>query len=69
MNAQALHDQIQSASRSLRRCDCGSAVAMAYHPGCTFIHCIKEKQTKAALPDWQPDELARRWNQRLPLDP
>lgn len=67
MTADQLHDEITTASRSLRRCDCGSAVAMTYHPGCTFIHCLKEKETKAALPDWAPAELAHLWNERLPI--
>jgi hypothetical protein len=65
-SAQALHDQLQAASRTLRRCDCGSAVVMAYHPGATFIHCLREKKTVAASPDWSPDELAREWNTKKP---
>ena len=32
-----LTNELRSASRSLERCLCGSAVIMAYTPGCTFI--------------------------------
>ena len=54
-------DTITDINKTLARCKCGSRAVMRYDPGCTFIHCIDEGMTKAALPDWQPDELARRW--------
>lgn len=66
MTAPDLHAEIKAAARSLRRCDCGSAVTMAYHPGCTFIHCMAEKKDVAATPDWDPTGLAARWNNRAP---
>lgn len=66
MTGPDLHNQIRAATRSLRRCDCGSAVTMAYTPGCTFIHCLAEKKDVAATPDWNPDELAGAWNRREP---
>jgi hypothetical protein len=60
--AQALTDELSNASQSLNRCTCGAKAVMAYDPGCTRIHCLGCKQTKSFLPDWQPTELARRWN-------
>ena len=51
------------ASNSLNRCKCGSRAVMVYHPGCTYIHCIKESKTVFALPSWCPTELAREWNE------
>lgn len=56
--------ELEKASASLIRCDCGSAVSMAYHPGCTFIRCLAEKTTKMASPDFHPTELAKMWNER-----
>jgi hypothetical protein len=60
--AQALTDELSKTSLSLNRCACGAKAVMAYDPGCTRIHCLGCKQTKAYLPEWQPTELARRWN-------
>jgi hypothetical protein len=64
MTPASLQAQIADASQSLRRCDCGARAVIAYEPGCTRIHCIGCKATKHALPDWQPTEIARQWNER-----
>lgn len=61
-NAEELVAECNKAKRTLKRCACGSAVVMSYDPGCTFLHCIAEKKAVAALPDWQPAELAEEWN-------
>lgn len=62
VEAADLWEQFMTASKGLRRDSCGSAVTLAYRPGVTLIWCIKCKETKAALPDWQPTELAKQWN-------
>lgn len=62
MNAANLAAELTQASASLTRCKCGSVVVMAYEPGCTFIRCLAEKQTKMAMPDFHPAQLAIEWN-------
>jgi hypothetical protein len=42
-------------------CRCGSRAVMRYEPGATYVHCIAEGITKAALPDWQPEKMADEW--------
>ena len=59
--------EIRKASRSLKRCPCGSAVVMHYDPGCTFIHCIGERSHKMAIHDWNPTDLADQWNSQPTL--
>jgi hypothetical protein len=54
-------DPIHEINLTLARCQCGSRAVMRYEPGCTFIHCIAEGITKAALPDWQPDAMVEEW--------
>jgi len=54
--------ELGTASMSLEKCECGSKAVMGYHPGCTFITCIKEGVTKLCGPDWCPGSLAREWN-------
>ena len=55
-------DRLRAASRSLRRCQCGSKVVMAYEPGCTFIRCLAERKDVATAPDFSPEQLAGEWN-------
>ena len=62
MTPEALTDEFRAASRSLNPCPCGSPVVMAYEPGATYIHCLAESKTIAALPDWAPTELAQQHN-------
>lgn len=50
----------------LRRCGCGSAVVMAYEPGCTYLRCLAERKTVAAVPDFNPRELHDQWNESKP---
>lgn len=50
----------------LRRCECGSAVVMAYEPGCTYLHCLRERKTVAAVADWNPKQLHDQWNENKP---
>lgn len=69
MTAADLHQQITQASMSLNRCACGSKAVMHYEPGCTYIRCLAERETKLSLPDWQPNELATLWNQQNPKTP
>ena len=57
-------DPINEINKTLARCRCGSKAIMLYIPGCTYIHCIGEGVTKAALPDWEPERLAAEWNQK-----
>lgn len=64
--AEALTNELNTASRALNRCACGSKAVMRYEPGCTTIACIAERTTKAALPDWQPTALAHQWNDDNP---
>lgn len=47
----------------LRRCECGSAVTMVYLPGATMIYCLRERDYVFGLPDWQPAEVNREWNE------
>lgn len=61
-----LHAELSQAGASLRRCDCGSKAVMSYEPGCVYVFCLAEKTSKLALPDFQPKELARIWNERKP---
>lgn len=63
-NADELVAEFNKAKRTLKRCQCGSAVVMAYEPGATFIRCLAEKKDVAVLPDWQPAELAEEWNRK-----
>lgn len=64
MTTNQLHAELAQASAGLKRCGCGSVAVMAYEPGCVFIRCLAEKQTKMAMPDFHPVELARMWNER-----
>jgi hypothetical protein len=66
MKPNQLHAELTQASASLKRCDCGSVAVMAYEPGCTFIRCLAEKETKMASPDFNPVALAAMWNERKP---
>jgi hypothetical protein len=64
MTATELHDEFQSASQSLKRCQCGSNAVMEYEPGCTFVYCLQEDLPVMVLPDWSPIELAEKWNRQ-----
>lgn len=55
-------DPIQEINKTLARCKCGSKAVMRYEPGCTFIHCIGEGKTVAAVLDWNPEGMAEEWN-------
>ena len=59
-----LWDELNAASASLHRCPCGSKAIMQYEPGCTFITCLAERETKLSTPDWNPQQLAHDWNQQ-----
>lgn len=50
-------------SKTLRRCQCGSVVYIKYEPGCTYIHCNGCAKTVASLDEWQPETLAKQWNE------
>jgi hypothetical protein len=50
------------ASSTLARCKCGSKAIMRYDPGCTYIVCIAERETKLAISEWNPKKLAEKWN-------
>lgn len=56
-----MNDPIHEINLTLARCKCGSKAVMRYEPGCTFIHCIGEGETKAAIADWNPEKLAEEW--------
>ena len=63
MTAEELINEFNEAAKRMRRCyDCGGKVLLRYSPGCTFIHCIKCRESKLALPDWKPAEVIRKWN-------
>jgi len=66
MTPQELADQLTNASIRLKRCQCGSKAILHYEPGCTFVRCLAERETKLSLPDWQPNELEQLWNQQTP---
>lgn len=38
---------------------------MAYEPGCTFIRCLRERKTVAAVADFNPRLLNEEWNGTL----
>ena len=57
-------DQIHELNKTLARCECGSRAVMRYEPGCTFVHCIAEGKTKAAVPEYQPERMAAMWNSK-----
>ena len=54
---------LETASKSLHRCQCGSRVVMEYEPGCAYIDCVQEAKTFDAIADWNPERLATRWNE------
>lgn len=54
--------RLVDAGKDLRPCDCGSRVIMSYEPGCTFIWCSAERRSVSALPDFEPENLAKLWN-------
>jgi len=63
MTAEELVNEFTEAAQRMQRCyDCGGKVLLRYSPGCTFIHCIKCRESKMALPDWKPAEVIRKWN-------
>jgi hypothetical protein len=63
MNAEKLNEVFAKEAKQAHRCyDCGGKVLLRYAPGCTFIHCIKCRESKLALPDWEPAEVIRKWN-------
>ena len=62
--ADQLFEELKTASRSLRKCDCGSAVFMQYQPGVTQVICLKEREAKDGVPDWDPKGMAEQWNNR-----
>ena len=65
MTAEKLNEVFANEAKQAHRCyDCGGKVLLRYAPGCTFIHCFKEGRSVAALPDWQPEELAQEWNEK-----
>lgn len=57
-------DIIHELNHTLARCPCGSRAVMRYEPGCTYIYCIAESETKDATADWEPERLAREWNDK-----
>jgi len=63
VTAEQLAKEFEEAAQDMQRCyDCGGKVLLRYAPGCTFIHCIKCRESKMALPDWEPSEIIRKWN-------
>ena len=58
-------DPIQAINQTLARCQCGSKAIMCYIPGCTYIVCIREGKTVAAIDDYQPVKLAEKWNRKF----
>jgi hypothetical protein len=60
-----MNNTIHELNKTLARCQCGSRAVMRYEPGSTYVHCIAEGITKAALPDWQPEWMAAEWANRL----
>jgi hypothetical protein len=57
-------DTISELNKTLARCKCGSKAVMRYEPGCTFIHCIGEGKTVASIADWNPEQLAKQWEEK-----
>jgi len=62
IESRELYEELEKASHSLERCDCGSRAVLRYEPGCTTIACIREREVKMSGPDWCPSQLAREWN-------
>jgi len=63
MTAEELVQEFEKSAQNMHRCyDCGGKVLLRYAPGCTFIHCIKCRESKLALPDWEPAEVIKKWN-------
>ena len=70
MTAEELINEFKEASQHMQRCyDCGGKVLLRYSPGCTFIHCIKCRESKMALPDWKPAEVIKQWNDLPAIKP
>ena len=70
MTAEELVNEFKEASQRMQRCyDCGGKVLLRYSPGCTFIHCIKCRESKMALPDWKPAEVIKQWNDLPAIKP
>jgi hypothetical protein len=62
MTAADLEAEFDCWKVGLRRCGCGSATVMVYEPGCTYLRCLAERKTVAAVPDFNPKELSELWN-------
>lgn len=70
MTAEELINEFKEAAQHMQRCyDCGGKVLLRYSPGCTFIHCIKCRESKMALPDWKPAEVIKQWNDLPAMKP
>lgn len=62
-SAQRLIEQRAEAESSLAPCSCGGKLGVRYEPGLTKLTCHKCKVI-ASLPDWQPQEIAKRYNEK-----